>query len=271
MSNDMIRRQMGATAGQDSASDDEGGLPWLEPAPEPDRSTLSFKSLAVIGTIFLLVFAALLGVFYNRIAGDGSGGAGSGGEPTLITAPSGPYKISPEEDARRNLAYDDAKPEKIGPPKFADDAERPLAGAEQIESTPVVVEQEPPAPEPAAPQKTVEEPVRIAAVPKKEEPVAPATPKPAPAGNAAPATSGYMLQLGAFSTRESATNGWKLISGKYPGSLAGLSPNVEPFQTSSKKTLYRLRAAALPTRTQADARCAGLKAAKQACFVVSPQ
>ncbi|MEM6683852.1 MAG: SPOR domain-containing protein [Pseudomonadota bacterium] len=285
MTNDMIRKQMGVGADQTSSEADDGaGLPWLEPAPEPERGTLSFKSLALIGTVFLLVFAALLGVFYNRIAGTQEPSDGTGNTPAVIAAPDGPYKISPDEDARRDLAY--AEPEKIGPPKFAAETERPMPEAEQLEADSVAAapqtggsdkdladntNSEPEIDDSASaprPQKDVE--TKVIQV-KPPEPKAAAVRAVTSESAKMAASGGYMLQLGAFSTRDSAMNGWNIISAKFPGSLSGLSANVEAFETSSSKTLYRLRAASVETRNQANVRCASLKAAKQPCFVVSPQ
>jgi cell division septation protein DedD len=285
---------MGVGKGPQGGADDDGGLPWLEPAPDPDRGSLSFKSLAIIGTIFLLVFIALMAVFYNRIAGTGpSGGTLVDGSPTLIAAPAGPFKITPDESVRSQLDYEDGSAAKESPPRFAGGSEKPLSGAEQIEraasgqgpaavdlgsaSNPQIgyvrkttkpdtsnaAQTAPKVTKPTVSEpKPVPEPVKTAAAPK--EPAKLATPP------QTAAAGGYMLQLGAFSSRDSALNGWKQFSGKYPGSLSGLSPDVQAFQNSSNKTLYRLRAAGLTSRARADARCAALKAAKQPCFVVAP-
>lgn len=297
MSSDSIRRQMGVGKGPQDGADSDGGLPWLEPAPDPDRGSLSFKSLAIIGTIFLLVFIALMAVFYNRIAGTGpSGGTLVDGSPTLIAAPAGPFKITPDESARAQLDYEDGSAAQKTPPRFAGGSEKPLSGAEQIDRAasgqgPAAVElgsannpqigyvrKANPKPGTSAPSTSdptpavpkVTKPVVSAPDPVPEPVKTAAAPKQAQAPTQTAAASGYMLQLGAFSSQESALNGWKQFSGKYPGSLSGLSPDVQAFQNSSNKTLYRLRAAGLTSRARADARCAALKAAKQPCFVVSP-
>lgn len=298
MSSDTIRRQMGVGKGPQETVDDDGGLPWLEPAPDPDRGSLSFKSLAIIGTIFLLVFIALMAVFYNRIAGSGpTAGSVVDGNPTLIAAPAGPFKITPDEDARAKLAYEEGGSSAQGAPKFSGESEKPLSGAEQIERAasgtgPSAIDlgtaDEPqigfvrtakPQSKPSDAPKSVKNRSSAAAdkvaeavttAPKPLEAVsAPAGKKPAEPAQTA-AVGGYMLQLGAFSSRDSAMNGWRQYSAKYPGSLSGLSPDLQAFQNSSGKTLYRLRAAGLTSRARADARCAALKAAKQPCFVVSP-
>lgn len=295
MSSDAIRRQMGVGGGPQGAPDDDGGLPWLEPAPDPDRGSLSFKSLAIIGTIFLLVFIALMAVFYNRIAGSGADGSGlSGGSPTLIAAPAGPFKITPEQDSRAELASNDNRND--AGPRFSGGSERPLSGAEQLEQAakgagpaavslgsqdePVLGYVRPAKKTPVAPKETpkIETPkVETPAVVRKEAPkVVAAAKKPAPkVTNPAPvqtaSAGGYLLQLGAFSTRDSAMNGWRQFSDKYPGSLSGLAPDIQSFKNSSGRDLYRLRASGLSSRARADARCAALKAANQACFVVAPQ
>lgn len=295
MSSDSIRRQMGVGSGPQGAPEEDGGLPWLEPAPDPDRGSLSFKSLAIIGTIFLLVFIALMAVFYNRIAGSGPEGSGiGGGSPTLIAAPPGPFKITPEQDSRAELASNEARNEDNAP-RFSGGSERPLSGAEQLEqaaqgSGPAAVSlggQDEPVLGYVRPAKKADVPAKVAeklTPPKVERPTAPAKPvapkvveqakkavpeTPAPVQTAS--ADGYLLQLGAFSTRESAMNGWRQFSDKYPGSLSGLAPDLQSFQNSSGRTIYRLRASGLSSRARADARCAALKAAEQACFVVSPK
>ncbi|MEO0412029.1 MAG: SPOR domain-containing protein [Pseudomonadota bacterium] len=292
MTNDTLRKQMGLGNAPGGVDDDDGGLPWLEPAPDPDRGTLSFKSLAIIGTIFLLVFIAFLAIFYNRIAGSGAaGGSAPGGTPTLIAAPIGDFKVTPEQAARGGV------PGQSGPsdgPRFAEGSEQPALGVERLDEAlrkteggvavdlgspdePLIgyarpLEKRPSKPEVAdvkdkgeetAAKVAVSAPKPAAPEPVAETPKAPAAPvKTASAGN-------FLLQLGAFSTRDSALNGWKQYSKTYPGSLAGLEPDLQSFENAAGKTLYRLRAAGLPTRGAADERCAALKAAKQACFVVA--
>lgn len=302
MSNDNLRKQMGLANGPAGVEDDDGGLPWLEPAPDPDRGTLSFKSLAIIGTIFLLVFIAFLAIFYNRIAGTGSNiPGGPGGTPTLIAAPIGPFKITPEQAAQDDL---DTSNDFDNRPRFSSGSEQPLAGTERLEQAlreegggavaldlggsnnePVIgyarpirrdtqeaaedqaetviakVEPQVPDVKEVAPEPVINKPAPVV------EPSPPEEKAPPPPVQVASSGS-YLLQLGAFSTRDSALNGWSQYSKTYPGSLAGLAPDLQSFENSAGKTLYRLRAAALDTRGAADERCKALKAAKQACFVV---
>ncbi|MEM7570647.1 MAG: SPOR domain-containing protein [Pseudomonadota bacterium] len=296
MTNDTLRKQMGMNPGSGGVDDDDGGLPWLEPAPDPDRGTMTFKSLAIIGTIFLLVFIAFLAIFYNRIAGTGvSGGNAPGGTPTLIAAPIGDFKVTPEEAASGDFNDDQAD---TGAPQFAQGSEQPVTGAARLEEAlreesgavdlgrqdediigyarPLKTDDTPSAAVESA-KEQVEETAKtsVAAASDTSEAVvaaveekAAAPSKPEPAVQTAPA-GGFLLQLGAFSTRDSALSGWKQYSQTYPGSLAGLAPDLQAFQNGSGKTIYRLRAAALETRAAADERCAALKAAKQACFVVA--
>lgn len=288
MTNETIRRQISRGGGA-AMDEEDGGLPWLEPAPDPDRGTLSFKSLAIIGTVFLLVFIALLAVFYNRIAGTGGATGGPGGTPTLIAAPAGPYKVPPEVADRSNTVSGES--DYAGEPRFADRSEEPVVGAERLSDAvreeggvsvslgggdePVVgfarpVETTPP------PKADVSEPLVTPAPskpqPKKPADAAPTTPTVAEASPSKPtqvaAAGNFLLQLGAFSTRESALNGWSQYSKQYPGSLAGLGPDVESVTNAAGKTLFRLRAAALPSRAAADQRCTALKSAGKGCFVV---
>lgn len=111
------------------------------------------------------------------------------------------------------------------------------------------------------------------AAPAKE----PAVSSAAPAAAAAPATAAapaavapaasgkFRVQLGAFSSEETARAEWRRVSGRF-AELKSLSPLVAAAQTGSGK-LYRLQAA-LASEAGARDLCARLKAGGQACIFV---
>ena len=104
----------------------------------------------------------------------------------------------------------------------------------------------------------------------------PATPATAAPGDAAatpdaapPAiTSGFGVQLGAFSSPERANEEWTKLQASASGMLDGLSPRVVVGEASGK-TLYRLQAE-VRDEAQARAICGGLKVAKKPCVPVIP-
>lgn len=87
---------------------------------------------------------------------------------------------------------------------------------------------------------------------------------------AAPAivSSGYGVQLGAFSSAERANAEWTRLRSETGGTLEGLSPRVVVGEVSGK-TIYRLQAE-VRDEAQARAICGGLKVANKACVPVIP-
>jgi hypothetical protein len=99
----------------------------------------------------------------------------------------------------------------------------------------------------------------------------PAPADPAAAGSAVPAiaSSGFGVQLGAFSSAERANQEWLRLQGDAGGMLDGLSPRVVVGEASGK-TLYRLQAE-VRDEAQARAICGGLKVANKPCVPVIPR
>jgi len=108
-------------------------------------------------------------------------------------------------------------------------------------------------------------PVRVAAAPAptpapaRMEPTPRAQP-PAPTRAAAPATGPWKLQLGAFGVRGNAEKLWQRLSAR--PELAGKNRLLVP-----SGNLTRLLAGGFATRADANAACAKLQAAGQACIV----
>jgi cell division protein FtsN len=83
-----------------------------------------------------------------------------------------------------------------------------------------------------------------------------------------PASGGYGVQLGAFSSAERANDEWKKLQADSAGLLDGLSPRVVVGETQGK-AIYRLQAE-VRDEVQARAICGGLKVAKKPCVPVIP-
>jgi len=89
-----------------------------------------------------------------------------------------------------------------------------------------------------------------------------------PANVAEAASTGFGVQLGAFSSPERANAEWKTLQAEASGTLDGLEPRVVVGE-SSGKTIYRLQAE-VRDEAQARAICGGLKVAKKPCVPVLP-
>ena len=89
-----------------------------------------------------------------------------------------------------------------------------------------------------------------------------------PAAGAKPpvaATGGVGVQVGAFSSKDSAEAGWAKLAGQAGGALSGVSHRVIAG-SADNGTIYRLQAVA-PTAAAADALCGKLKNAGISCQV----
>ncbi len=84
-----------------------------------------------------------------------------------------------------------------------------------------------------------------------------------------PQSSGFGVQLGAFSTAERANAEWTRLQSAASSTLDGLSPRVVVGEASGKP-IYRLQAE-VRDEAQARAVCGGLKAAEKACVVIVPR
>jgi hypothetical protein len=183
---------------------DEDRLPWLE-AVEDDEGSSGPSALKMIVTLIIAlaaIGAIVGGAFWllERYRGD----SGATGEPELIKAPEGDYKVKPDDPGGMDVAGE------------GETAFQATLGAD--------------------PKGTIntngvaEAPVTPGAQPQPQ-------PQPQPPA-AVPA--GATIQLGAFSSQASAQAAWKALSGRFTY-LAPLSHMVVPVTTGGK-TLYRLRA-----------------------------
>jgi cell division septation protein DedD len=109
------------------------------------------------------------------------------------------------------------------------------------------------------------------------------TPKPTPTTTAAKAalasakpattadkpsdkTTGFVVQIGAFSSQAQADKSWESAAGVAPGAMAGKGKHIAPMSKDGA-TLYRVAITGFDNRAQAQALCAKLTAAGRTCFV----
>jgi len=108
--------------------------------------------------------------------------------------------------------------------------------------------------------------------PPSDAPAAQAALQPRPMIGAAPAPNGadgktFVLQLGAFRSREAADAGWKLLATRHTAALGSLEHYVSEADLGDKGRFFRLQAGPFPVRTDAVERCAALKVAGVDCLV----
>jgi cell division protein FtsN len=90
---------------------------------------------------------------------------------------------------------------------------------------------------------------------------------PVAAKPAAPATGGFVLQIGAYKSQADAATAWKTYQSKHAALLAGYSDNVQQVDLGEKGTWYRLRVGGFADREVASALCDRLKADGGACIL----
>ena len=229
----------------DPGLEDEDRLPWLEAVDEDERSDGPGAAKLIAFVVIGLVAIGLIvgGLFWmgNRAGQQG----GASGEPEVIAAPEGDYKVKPNDPG--GMKVDGA-----GDTAFAASEGADPKGAINVDAVPEAPVTKAPKAEPA-PAPAPEAPaVKAAPAPK------PAAPAPA----AAPAGTGGSIQLGAFSSQAGAQNAWKALSGRFKY-LAPLSQSVTST-TVGGKTLYRLRASGPGAKDL----CGRLRVAGESCVAV---
>lgn len=237
---------------------DQDEKPWLEEVPaDKDEDGLFNKyrpQLIAVGAVVVLAFVGL--IFYAYQSGKDSGPV----QVPVVRGPEGPAKQKPAEPGgmevpdRDKLVYNRVSGEE-------EDGEVTLEAGPELPAEPPAAEAEP---EPVA-EAPAEEAVAEA------EPVVAAEPEPAPAPapepEPAPAVmeGNFVIQLGAYGSRDSANRAWNTLQEKHGSVLGGLVPDLEPLKRAGG-TLYRLRAGYFTDRDGADGACGELKARGQDCF-----
>lgn len=237
---------------------DEDRLPWLEAVEEDDDDGIGLGKL--IGGILaaLAVIAVVIGgIFWLRSNG---GNDGDGAE--LIAAPENDYRVRPSEaggmevegegDAAFAASEGESPDGRIDPSAAP---ERPVEGRRIAAS------------EQARPPAADGDGAASARIPPNNRRLADSAPQPgAPAASGgATASSGRLIQLGAYSSQAAANSAWSQISGQQ-SALGSLNHSVTTVQAGGR-TLYRLRAAA-SSPDAARHLCADLRGAGLACNVV---
>lgn len=239
---------------------DEDRLPWLEAVEEDDDDGISIGKM-VGGVLVALIAIALVigGIFWLR---DRNADPANGAE--LIAAPEEDYRVRPSEaggmevEGEGDAAFEaseggspegridrNATPEEpvAGRRVAANGGDREASGGDSSARIP-------------ASNQRLEE-----AAPRRET---------ANAGNASrsnvpSASSGRLIQLGAYSSQAAANSAWTEITGR-ASFLGSLNKTVTSVNAGGR-TLYRLRAVA----GSADAArqiCSRLRSAGEACSVV---
>ena len=250
--------------------------PWLQPVPddEDEGGLFSGKMMMIIAglaAVFVVLFVAAIFVFGTEDT--------STDTPRVITASSEPIKVRPEDSGGTTIENQDKEiferaggtdvedvatlgeqPERLIVDEPLEEATAPISEAAQQALDDVV--------------ESVTEAAKIESV--KQDSVAPAAtvtetkPEPKPAATAVPQpTTGFLVQLGAYGTRERAEQAWPRLRDKFRQNLGSLQVYYEPV-VSGDRTLYRLRAGSIPTRADGDRICLALKSEGQGCIVVQP-
>jgi hypothetical protein len=216
--------------------EDEDRLPWLEAVDEDDDENGPSPLKLIVAVLIGLAAIGLIvgGLFWmgNRQP--------ETGEPELITADAGDYKVRPDDPGGMRV-------EGQGDTSFAASTGSEPKGTINVNAVPE-------APISKAPAAPAPPPVAAPAPKPKPVPAAPA----APAATAAAAS----IQLGAFSSNASAEQAWKALSGRFKY-LAPLSHSVTSVKVGGK-TLYRLRAGG----PNASGVCGRLRVAGETCVSI---
>ena len=220
--------------------DDGERLPWLE-AVEDDDETEGPSTAKLIA--FVLIGLAAIGLIVGGLFWIGNQGTEPGtGDPELIAAPEGDYKVAPGDPGGMKV-------EGEGDTAFAASEGADPKGAIDTGAVPEEPLLKAPPPTNAAPPAATPTPTPT---PRATQA---ATPQPSAAG-------GATIQLGAFSSQAGANTAWKALSSRF-SYLAPLSHSVTPT-TSGGRTLYRLRASG----PDATALCGRLRVAGESCVAV---
>ncbi len=242
---------MNDTTDRELALDDEDRLPWLEAVDSDDEEGVSSgKLLGLIGAALLSLAVIVGGVYWINKQKRGGGESSD-----MIAAQEGEYKVKPDE-------VGGMKVEGQGDAAFAAsegaEASGKVAANQQSEAPVAVSQATATAAKPTATGTSATAPVatagKIAA-----KPVTPAvTPTATPVASA-PASSGGLVQIGAYASEAEANQAWAAVSRRIPA-VAGMNKIVVPAVVNGKNW-FRLRVAA-------GGDCSRFKSGGASCMVV---
>jgi hypothetical protein len=225
----------------DGRAYDDQGLPWLEAVDDEDGPTgVSARKMFVALLMVLVAGAIIAGTFFWL----GRRDAPVIGEPELIRAEAGPYKVKPDDPGGLDVAGESET-------AFETSAGEDPDAALDMNKLPQGVEAPPPE---AAPGAAAEP--KLKTLPRNETKE--------PARDGATAGSGATIQLGAYASTIKADTAWSMLSSRFPA-VAALEKSVVSASVNGK-TIHRLRAVGSSDQTRAA--CTALKAAGESCLVV---
>jgi cytoskeletal protein RodZ len=256
-------------------------------ARQPVRGARPFPFTLLISALVLVGLVAAIVVFYRSGVRQAGQAPQTVGEPIGELKAAAPTEAQPQDPAAGLQIYSDettgpstAAPQFTAPPEqpqprvetppvvLAPPAAAPTTPVAQgpvlrpaLPSAPAAAPAAAPAPAQAAPAKTVVAPPPKAAAPAPAPAPAPAKATAEPA--AKPAGGAAAVQIGAYSSQALADKGWSdavAIAG------GGHGKSVQKVEKDGK-TFFRTAVTGFPSRTEASAYCAKLKAAGKACFV----
>ena len=212
---------------------DDGQLPWLQ-AVENEDEPRGLSARKMLAALMVVIAAALIvaATFFWL----GRRDTQVSGQPELIKAPAGPYKVKPADPGGLDVAADSQTAFETSAGEDPD-SQLDLGHAPEapVQTAPKVAPVPPGAGKTAAP------------------PAAPQPPKTS-GGN------GSVVQLGAFRNQAQAERAWTALSSRFPP-VAAMTKMVVPFPGG-----IRLRASGA-SPDEAKAACQILKAAGESCFV----
>ncbi len=224
---------------------------WLRPLPADfAKDGMSSKKRLIFSALTVVVLAGFSVLIWLSYTSEGE----ELGPVPVVRADNSVVKKKPDEPGGKEIPFQDkevfsrvdnlpAEEENI----IASSAEIPLKRpvAEDI-------------PQPAEETEAKDLETEAAEVAEK---ITPAAPPPPPVVKA---TSGdYMIQIGAYSTRESAQKAWAMAYKDHADVVGSLEPEYV-----LSKSLYVVRGGMINSREEADNICTALKKKKQGCFVV---
>lgn len=228
-------------------SNDDRGV-YSPPEDEYDRFDVGDEDDSRRGPLLLMVAIAVVIAFIAVIYTAYNQGVRSGGrdDAPLIQAAAGPIKSKP------------ADPGGIAQPDTSGAAYNAIDPAQKSKEVTL-------APPP-------EQPIGRKITPVETKPVVTSKPQPL-APSRQPSTvfteGKYLVQIGAYRSKEQALATWDQITKKLPMLFDGTIADIQRADLGSKGIYYRLRAAAYAERSGADKFCKQLQSKGQDCIVVS--